>query len=280
MLPTRLTRRLMAVVGLDGGNKARFGTIWERVTDRVLATPDRHGPPEDPSVLDLNTPFPTDGPAVSGVRATADRRPVSASGLPALRSVIAEVTGTDPDSGVLVTAGATGAFLTTLDAFAAGRPVVLLAPCSPLFATAARSRRCRVRWVPTHVEGDRLRLDFDTLSRAMRGAALCAVADPGNPVGVPLADDDADRLRWAAERSDVLLSVDETFARFRDGPRQLATLAPHRTLVAGSVSAAAIHRFGSAGWRGRTIWSGRAGWPSRRPPGRCRRSASNSPGAC
>ena len=115
--------------------------------------------------------------------------------------------------------------------------MVLLAPCSPLFALAARSHRARVRWVPTHVADGRLRLDFDALSRAMRGAALLAVADPGNPIGLPLHADDADRLRWTAERSDVLLYVDETFRRPTDPGKRLANLAPDRTLVAGSLTA-------------------------------------------
>ena len=232
-------------MGLVSDGPATLGAAWGRASERLRAAAiNRHddpfrGSPADPTVLDLNAATPACGTPISGVRATPDRHgPPPAAGLPALRAAIAETTDADTAAGVLVTPGATGAFLAALDAFIdPGRPVVLLAPCSPLFATAARSRRARVRWVPTHVEGGQLRLDLDTLSRAMRGAALLAMADPGNPVGVPLADADAEHLRWAAERSDVLLYVDESYRRFRAAGRRLAGLAPARTLAAGSLAA-------------------------------------------
>lgn len=209
-------------------------------------------PPHDGTVIDLSQPSPTAAPLAPSGRTLHRGEPIHPFGLPALRELIAADTGAvDPEDGVLVTPGATGAFHAALDAFVRpGRPVVLLTPCSPLFALGAAARRARVRWVPSWVEEGRLRCDFDVLSRAMRGAALFAVADPGNPHGAPLADDDADRLRWAADRSDTLLYVDESYRRYR-GPvpaRRLAELAPGRTLVAGSVSAG--HGLGSVrvGW--------------------------------
>lgn len=229
-----------------------LGAAWPRLTAGLRAAPldllddPFLTPPGDPSVLDLNAPA---APAeLPPIRVTPDRfGPLPPTGLPALREAIAEATRRPGDP--LVTHGASGAFRCALTAFAGRRPVVLLAPCSPLFALAATATRARVRWVATHVEGGRLRLDFDALSRAMRGAALAAVADPGNPIGLPLAADDADRLRWAAERSDVLLYVDETYRRPDTPGDRLADLAPGRTLVAGSLTA---YGFGSlrVGWLG------------------------------
>lgn len=261
-------RRLLARAGgryLPEPRPSAHPGVLRRASDRLLAAPvaafadPLAGPSNDPAVLDLNPAFPVSESPVTGVRVAADRSgPPHPLGLPALREAVAESAGgPDPDGGVLVTPGATGAFHAVLDAFVnPGRPVVLLAPCSPLFATAAAARRARVRWVPTRVEGDRLRLDFDALSRAVRGAALVAIADPGNPLGFRLADEDADRLRWAAERSDVLLYVDETFRRFRgDAPgRRLGDLAPARTLAAGSLSA------------GDSLGSVRVGWLTGPPP--------------
>ena len=224
----------------SGARWAALGAVWPRLTAGLQGAPFGRlddpflTPPGVPAVLDLNSP--TASAELPPLRVTPDRfGPPPPHGLPALREAVAETTGLAGET--LVTHGASGALRTALNAFVGRRPVVLLAPCSPLFALAASASRARVRWVPTHAEGGRLRLDFDALSRAMRGAALVTVADPGNPIGLPLAADDADRLRWAAERSDVLLYVDETYRRPHAPGDRLADLAPGRTLVAGSLTA-------------------------------------------
>ncbi len=246
----QLVARAKGYHRLSDARRATLGAVWPRLTAGLQAAPfDRLDdpfltPPGDPAVLDLNSP--TASADAPPLRVTPDRfGPPPPHGLPALREAVAETTGLAGD--VLVTYGAAGAFRAALTAFVGRRPVVLLAPCSPLFALASAAGRARVRWVPTHAEGGRLRLDFDALSRAMRGAALVAVADPGNPIGLPLAADDTDRLRWAAERSDVLLYVDETYRRPDAPGDRLADLAPARTLVAGSLTASG---FGSlrVGW--------------------------------
>jgi aspartate/methionine/tyrosine aminotransferase len=236
-------------------------------SDRVLAAPvgellDPATFPEapGPDVMNLNLPVPQFDSPVSGGRVAADRtgRP-PAWGLPALRQALADRyrqrdgRAIDPAEEVFITHGATGAFAAVLDAFVnPGRKVVLLDPCSPLFALGAKSRRARVRWVPTATEEGRLRFDPDALAKALRGATLLALADPGNPTGAALAGEDAERIAWAANRSDVLIYLDESFDRFRyDGrPGSLATMpgAERRTLSAGSVT------------QGDGLGSARVGW--------------------
>ena len=229
------------------GGAADWRIHVRRLSDRAFTALVADGgaaptlPLTDGSAIDLNATTPPDPRPGTTDHATAgtDRTPRPDD--QSLRRLIGDRSGgrCDPSGGVLVTPGAAAAFATVLDAFAdRGDVLVLLAPCSPLFVRAATARGVRIRWVPTHAADGGLRLDFDALSRAMRGAKLIAVADPGNPLGLSLAADDADRVRWAAERSDVLLYVDQAYRQA--GPlttdEPLAGLAPARTLVAGSVA--------------------------------------------
>jgi aminotransferase len=203
------------------------------VRDRLAAADPFDRRPTDPTILDLNDPR----PAVSApVRLQTGRLTTDPLGLPALRELVAERCNVGAEAGVLVTAGATDAVRLAVAALVdPGRPVVLLDPGPVLVGAVYRGHN--VRRVPARLDGGVLRLDFDALSRAMRGAALVALADPGDPLGGPLADADADRLRWAAERSDVPLLVDETFRR---GGSRLADLAPGRTLAVGSAAACGL----------------------------------------
>ncbi len=255
-----LLKKLLAHTGA-----ARFFPTARRLTDggtdylhyysdRVLAAPldelldpATFPTPPGPEVMNLNLPAPRFDSPVTGGRVAADRTGnPPAWGLPQLREAIADDyrrrdgRSVDADEGVLVTHGATGAFAAVLDAFVnPGNRVVLFDPCSPLFAVGAKSRRATVRWVPAHNEDGRSRFDPDVLSKALRGATLLALADPGNPTGAAVAEEDLERLAWAANRSDVLIYLDESFARFRyDGrPCPLATMpgADRRTLSAGSL---------------------------------------------
>lgn len=246
---------------------ARYLPIADRLTDggsafvkyysdRVLAAPvdelcDPATFPRAPGseVMNLNLAAPQfDSPVTAG-RVSADRTGgPPAWGVPALREAIADIyrrrdgRATDPREEVLVTHGATGAFAAVLDAFVnPGNKVVLFDPSPPVFALGARSRRARVRWVPSTIDGGRLRFDPDALSRATRGATLIALCEPGNPTGAVIDDVDLERIAWAANRSDVLIYLDESFGRFRYDrrPCPLATMpgADGRTLSAGSLTA-------------------------------------------
>jgi len=203
------------------------------------------GPP-GPDVIDLNLAAPqADAPAPG--RLPADRRGnPPAWGTPDLRGAITDHyvrrdgRAVDPESGVFVTHGATAGYAAALAAFVnPGDRVVLFDPCSPLFALGAAARRAKVRWVPTWNDAGRCRYLPADFERAMRGAKLLVVADPGNPTGACLSADDLEHLAWIAASYDVLVYLDESFARFRyDGRgRALAVLpgAERRVVTAGSV---------------------------------------------
>jgi len=221
-------------------------------SDKVLAAPleellDPATFPESPGpeVVNLNMAAPRFDSPVSGARVAADRNGLPpVSGLKSLKQAVAErflKRDGRSDDEVLVTHGATGAFSAVLDAFInPGRKVVLFDPCSPLFSLGAKSRRATVRWVPTTTEDGRLRFNADLLAKTLRGATLLAIADPGNPTGGTLAAEDVEKIAWAAKRSDVLIYLDESFARYRyDGPANRLSALPDaagRTLTAGSLT--------------------------------------------
>jgi aspartate/methionine/tyrosine aminotransferase len=185
---------------------------------------------------------------VSLGRFTADRRGnPPAAGLLELRTAIAqriarlEGRAVNPETDVLVTHGATGAFTAALDAFVnAGDRVVLFDPSSPLFALGAASRRAPVRWVPTWTEDGRCRYLAAAFERAMRGAKMLVLSDPANPTGGCLAEEDLDHIVWIAAAYDVLIFADESFTRFRYGGRSkpfgLLAGAERRILTAGSMT--------------------------------------------
>src|SRR5262249_1411326 len=156
---------------------------------------------------------------VSLGRFTADRRgnPPPA-GLPELRTAIAQRyqrldgRSVNPETEVLVTHGATGALTAALDAFVnPGDRIVLFDPSSPLFSLGAKSRRATVRWVPTWTEDGRCRYLVPDFEKAMRGAKMLVLSDPGNPAGGCLSDEDLDHIAWIAAAYNVLIFADESF---------------------------------------------------------------------
>ena len=201
-------------------------------------------------VIDLNQSTP-DAPAARGAVSVGRTDTPTAPGrvpsaLPELRTAIAEryqrVGRTvNPETDVLITHGATAALASALDAFINyGDRVVLFDPCSPMFALGAKSRQAKIRWVPTWTEDGRCRYIAAEFERAMRGAKMLVLSDPGNPVGGCLADEDLEHIAWIAGGYNVLIYLDESFSAFRygDNPRTLALMpgADRLALTAGSVS--------------------------------------------
>jgi aspartate/methionine/tyrosine aminotransferase len=236
----------------DGGS-----AYLKYYSDRVLSAPvDElldtaiipHAPGFD--VIDLNQPTPDAPPARGAVsvgrsdaHAVPGRVPPT---LPELSRAIADryqLVGrtVNPDTEVVATHGATAAFGAALDAFVnPGDRVVLFDPCSPLSALGARSRRAKVRWVPTWTEDGRCRYIAAEFERAMRGAKMLVMSDPGSPAGGCLANEDLEHVAWIAGGYGVLVYLDESFAAFRYGekPRCFAAMpgADRLALTAGSVS--------------------------------------------
>jgi aspartate/methionine/tyrosine aminotransferase len=175
-------------------------------------------------------------------------------GLPELRQTLADQDFVQAKDEVLITHGAAGALGAAFDAFLnPGSRVVLLDPTAPLFAPMLKLRRARIRWLPTRAENGNTRFDRQSLVNAMRGARMLVLADPGNPTGGTFAPEDLEQIAWWARRHDVLLIVDETYARYHDGHRpRLADFpgAAERTLTIGSFS------------KGHSLTAARVGWIS------------------
>jgi aspartate/methionine/tyrosine aminotransferase len=250
LVRTRLARLLPVAHRLTDGGAA----FLRHYSDAVLAAPieELQDPAyfpaaAGPEVLDLNMPAPHPGSAAGAVPTAGRRGTPPPWGLPELRGAITDLyvrrdgRAVDPDQGVFVTHGATGAFTAALDAFVnPGDRVVLFDPTSPLFALGARSRRASVRWVPTSNEGGRLRFSMAEFERAVRGAKLVVLCDPGNPTGACLTPEDLEQTVRVIARRGSLLYVDESFTRYHyDGHGRSAAVLPGAekcVLTAGSVS--------------------------------------------
>jgi aspartate/methionine/tyrosine aminotransferase len=270
-LPLWLTKLLIRTRVAGWTPRARRladgGTAYLRhYSDRVLTAPVEeltdsaivpHAPAFD--VIDLNQPTPDAPPARGAVsvgrtdsHSGPGRVPVT---LPELRAAIAgryrDAGRTlPPDSEVFATHGATAAFGAALDAFVnPGDRVVMFDPTSPLFVLGAKSRHAKVRWISTWVEEGRCRYIGAEFEKAMRGAKMLVVSDPGTPAGGCLANEDLEHIAWIAGGYGVLVYLDESFSAFRygDKPRALAAMpgADRLTLTAGSVS----QEFGQPGMR-------------------------------
>ena len=143
-------------------------------------------------------------------------------GLPELRTAIADHLATSrlavsPADEVLVTGGATGAFSIALDTFVnPGDRVALFAPTSPLFRIGLQHRRARIQWVPTKTEDARTRFHMEPFTKALPGAKLLILSHPANPTGGIFTPEDLDQIAWWANKFNVLIYCDESFARFRD----------------------------------------------------------------
>jgi aspartate/methionine/tyrosine aminotransferase len=213
-----------------------------------------------PDVIDLAQGAPSfDLLPSSSRKLPADRRGwPPPCGLPELREAVAAKLAADsklpvePGS-VLIAAGALGAIHVVLDAFVnRGDRVVLLDPASPIYPLAVRTRRARVRWLPTWCDNGRTRFRLDHLARALSGARLLVLNSPGNPTGTVVAAEDLEQVAWWAERHDVLILSDEVFERYQyDG--ETASIgglakARGRTLTVGSVS------------KGHALAAARVGW--------------------
>jgi aspartate/methionine/tyrosine aminotransferase len=208
----------------------------------TAAFPDAVGP----DVMNLNLATPRFDSPVTGGRVSGDRMGLPpANGLMALRLAIAEQARSqlgrivDPREEVAITHGATGALSACLDAFVnPGDTVVLFEPCSPMFRIGAKSRRANIRTVPTTVQNGQLTFDADQLVRSLRGAMMLVLANPCNPTGAVLSPETWEQIAGAANHADVLLFVDESFARFRydNQPRLNYAGAESRLLLAGSIS--------------------------------------------
>jgi N-succinyldiaminopimelate aminotransferase len=244
-----------------------FGTtVFAEMSARAVATgsvnlgqgfPDYPGPPE---VLDV---------ARAAIGTAADQYPPG-PGIPALRAAIAahhqRFTGLtfDPDTEVLVTAGATealsGALLALLDT---GDEVVLFEPMYDCYAAGIAMAGGVARPVPLRPPADeagRWVFDPDELRAAITPRTkLLLLNSPHNPTGKVFTAEELRLLAGTALEHDLLVLTDEVYEHlvFDDARHvSIATLPGmrERTMVVGSAG----KTFNVTGWK--------VGWICGPPP--------------
>ncbi|WP_456823307.1 pyridoxal phosphate-dependent aminotransferase [Cellulomonas sp. P5_E12] len=175
--------------------------------------------------VNLGQGFPdVDGPA-SVAQAAADAIAAGANqyppgpGIPALREAIAEHQATryglhwDPDSQVLVTAGATEAIAATVLALAGpGDEVLTLEPFYDSYAAVIAMAGATHTTAPLRATPDGFRLDLDALASAFTPRTrLVLVNTPHNPTGTVLTRDELAAIARLAVRHDALVVTDEVY---------------------------------------------------------------------
>ncbi|MET7881743.1 pyridoxal phosphate-dependent aminotransferase [Streptomyces avermitilis] len=199
---------------------AEFGTtIFAEMSALALST----------GAINLGQGFPdTDGPEEireAAVRALRDGRGNQyppGPGVPELRIAIAAHQqrryglAYDPDTEVLVTAGATEAIAATLLALLEpGDEVIAFEPYYDSYAACiamAGGTRVPVTLRPHHEDGGRFRLDLDELRDAVTDRTrLLLVNTPHNPTGTVLTREELAAIAELAVERDLLVVTDEVY---------------------------------------------------------------------
>jgi N-succinyldiaminopimelate aminotransferase len=175
--------------------------------------------------VNLGQGFPdVDGPA-SVARAAADAIAAGANqyppgpGIPALREAVAEHQrdryglSWDPDSQVLVTAGATEAIAATVLALAGpGDEVLTLEPFYDSYAAVIALAGATHTTAPLRATADGFRLDLGALAAAFTSRTrLVLVNTPHNPTGTVLTRDELAAIARLAVEHDALVVTDEVY---------------------------------------------------------------------
>ncbi|MGW3493883.1 pyridoxal phosphate-dependent aminotransferase [Streptomyces sp. NPDC001020] len=199
---------------------AEFGTtIFAEMSALALST----------GAINLGQGFPdTDGPqeireaAVRALRDGHGNQYPPGPGVPELRTAVAAHQQRrygltyDPDTEVLVTAGATEAIAATLLALVEpGDEVIALEPYYDSYAACiamAGGRRVPVTLRPRHGEDAGFRLDLDELRDAVTDRTrLLLINTPHNPTGTVLTRDELRAIADLAVERDLLVVTDEVY---------------------------------------------------------------------
>lgn len=245
-------RRTAAGAGL----LAPDGTVAPTIFAEMSAAAARTGS------INLGQGFPDeDGPAEvieaarEAIAAGANQYPPG-RGIPDLRQAIAEHQhrfyglDIDPDTEVVVTAGATEALTATLLALIDGPEdeVVVFEPYYDAYAAAVALAGARLRTVPLRAPD--FQPDREELAAAVTDRTrLILVNDPHNPTGTVFTPDVLADVVRLAERHDAVIVTDEVYEHLAfDAPHSpVATLpgAAERTLTISSAG----KTFSATGWK-------------------------------
>lgn len=252
-------RRVASGAGLIGPDGVVGSTIFAEMSALAVRT----------GAINLGQGFPdTDGPAEvleAARQAIADgvNQYSPGRGHPVLREAIARHQqrfyglAPDPESEVLVTAGATEALAATLLALVApGDEVLVFEPCYDSYAAIAALAGARLVTVP--LEWPSFAPDPDRIRSAFSGRTrIVLVNDPHNPTGAVFDRATRQLIVDLAARHDALIVTDEVYEhlRFDAGHEPIAALpgAADRTITISSGG----KTFSVTGWK--------IGWLTARP---------------
>jgi N-succinyldiaminopimelate aminotransferase len=212
--------------------------------------------------INLGQGFPdVDGPtsvaeaAVTAIRTGLGNQYPPGPGVPVLRQAIARhqrhryAQSLDPDTQVLVTAGATEAIAAAMLAFVdEGDEVIALEPFYDSYrATIAMARgRC----VPVRLDPPEFRLDEDRLRRAVTDRTkVILLNSPHNPTGAVLSRAELDAVARVAIEHDLLVVTDEVYEHLAfDEPHIPISKLPDMAERTVSISSAG-KTFSFTGWK-------------------------------
>ena len=156
------------------------------------------------------------------------------AGLPGLRQDLADTyrrlhgVTLDPGSEIVVTASGVQALnLGIRCVLDPGDEALLLTPAWPNAAAITCLHNARPVEIPLQLQGERYRVDFDTLEAALTPRTrLLVYTSPSNPLGWVASDEEQDRLLAFARRHDLWVLADEVYERLYYRAPDLATPAP------------------------------------------------------
>jgi N-succinyldiaminopimelate aminotransferase len=253
-------RDVAAATGLLGPDGRPTPTIFARMSALATST----------GAINLGQGFPdTDGPAsllesaVAAIRSGANQYP-PVRGIPALRESVAEHQRrwygleVDPQTEVLVTAGATEALTATVIALCSpGDDVIVLEPFYDSYAAAIAMAGAVRRVVPLH--WPEYRLDGLALAAAVTDRTrLILINTPHNPTGRVLDAAELEAVARVARERDLIVVTDEVYEHLTFDPHRHVPLATLPGMAERTVTISSAGKtFSVTGWK--------IGWLHARP---------------
>ncbi|GAB6897494.1 pyridoxal phosphate-dependent aminotransferase [Kineosporia succinea] len=253
-------RRVAKAAGLLDGAGVPAPTIFARMSELATRT----------GAINLGQGFPdTDGPsavleaAVAAIRGGANQYPPG-RGIAPLRRAVAEHQrhwyglDPDPDTEVLVTAGATEALTASIIALTEpGDEVVVLEPIYDSYSAAIEMAGAVRRTVK--LEWPEYRLTAEALARAVTDRTrLILLNTPHNPTGRVLDRSELDLVAGAARDHDLIVLADEVYEHLAFAPHQHVPIATLPGMADRTVTISSAGKtFSVTGWK--------IGWLHARP---------------
>lgn len=180
----------------------------------------------------------------------------AAEGVSSLRKAIAKKysdhygISIDPGEGVMVSAGATGAFYATMLALIdPGDEVILFEPFYGYHRSTLESLGCRVRYVDISLKD--YHIDFSGLEKAITPKTKAVVINnPLNPSGKVFSRDELDELGRLLDGSNIALISDEIYEHFVFGGKKHIPVLDVPSLKKRSIIVSGFSKiFSITGWR-------------------------------